>query len=48
MTKILATALACSLLAVSTAQAGNVKLLNVSYDPTRELYKNVNAAFAAE
>ncbi|WP_380785696.1 sulfate ABC transporter substrate-binding protein [Sphingomonas sp. R86521] len=26
---------------------GAVELLNVSYDPTRELYKQVNAAFAA-
>ncbi len=26
--------------------AGPVKLLNVSYDPTRELYQNYNAAFA--
>src|SRR5688572_9985835 len=25
---------------------GGPKLLNVSYDPTRELYKDVNAAFA--
>jgi len=30
------------------AQAGTVELLNVSYDPTRELYKDVNAAFAAQ
>jgi sulfate transport system substrate-binding protein len=26
--------------------AGQVQLLNVSYDPTRELYRDVNAAFA--
>jgi sulfate/thiosulfate transport system substrate-binding protein len=26
---------------------GNVTLLNVSYDPTRELYEHLNAAFAA-
>ena len=32
-------------LAVS-APAQNVKLLNVSYDPTRELYQDFNAAFA--
>ncbi len=31
-----------------TAWAANVTLLNVSYDPTRELYKQVNAAFARE
>lgn len=31
---------------VHVAQAGNVTLLNVSYDPTRELYTEYNAAFA--
>jgi sulfate/thiosulfate-binding protein len=30
------------------AHAGDVALLNVSYDPTRELYQQVNAAFAAD
>ena len=30
------------------ASAANVELLNVSYDPTRELYKDVNQKFAAE
>lgn len=30
----------------STAEAGPVELLNVSYDPTRELYREFNAAFA--
>ena len=29
-----------------SAQAQDVTLLNVSYDPTRELYQDVNAAFA--
>src|ERR1700685_468826 len=29
-----------------TFAAGPVKLLNVSYDPTRELYQDFNAAFA--
>src|SRR5437016_11000616 len=28
------------------AQGGKVTLLNVSYDPTRELYQDYNAAFA--
>ena len=32
----------------STALAGKTVLLNVSYDPTRELYKEFNAAFAAD
>ncbi len=36
-----------ALLIVSTSlHAKNVELLNVSYDPTRELYKDVNQAFA--
>ncbi|MGN6312602.1 MAG: sulfate ABC transporter substrate-binding protein [Rhodanobacteraceae bacterium] len=30
------------------AAASGVTLLNVSYDPTRELYRDVNAAFAAQ
>ena len=30
----------------TTAQAREIKLLNVSYDPTRELYQDYNAAFA--
>lgn len=28
--------------------AGPIKLLNVSYDPTRELYQDINAAFAKQ
>ncbi len=31
-----------------TALAADVTLLNVSYDPTRELYKELNTAFAAK
>lgn len=34
------------LLAASTAAAKDIKLLNVSYDPTRELYQEFNVAFA--
>src|SRR5512138_3158928 len=30
------------------AAAGQVQLLNVSYDPTRELYEAVNGAFAKQ
>jgi sulfate/thiosulfate-binding protein len=30
----------------TTAQAADLSLLNVSYDPTRELYQDYNAAFA--
>ncbi len=32
--------------AIAAAQAGNLALLNVSYDPTRNLYEEFNAAFA--
>ncbi|HEY1631784.1 MAG TPA: sulfate ABC transporter substrate-binding protein [Rhizomicrobium sp.] len=39
---------AATALIASGAQAANVTLLNVSYDPTRELYKAENAAFATQ
>ncbi|HVN98540.1 MAG TPA: sulfate ABC transporter substrate-binding protein [Steroidobacteraceae bacterium] len=39
--------LAAIALAASPARAAQVTLLNVSYDPTRELYEQYNAAFAA-
>src|SRR5215467_484361 len=48
MKKIIATTLSLALLSATTAQAANVTLLNVSYDPTRELYKDINNAFAAQ
>src|SRR5690242_12403988 len=35
------------LLSVGSAHAADVTLLNVSYDPTRELYAEFNNAFAA-
>jgi sulfate/thiosulfate-binding protein len=35
-------------LAAPVAPAQEVKLLNASYDPTRELYQDVNAAFAKQ
>src|SRR6266581_3009564 len=35
-------------LAASLAQAQDVTLLNVSYDPTRELYQDLNAAFTKQ
>jgi sulfate/thiosulfate-binding protein len=34
--------------AITTFAHGQTVLLNVSYDPTREFYKDVNAVFAAE
>jgi sulfate/thiosulfate transport system substrate-binding protein len=45
--KLAIVALTAALLA-SAAHAADVKLLNVSYDPTRELYKDINAAFVAD
>src|ERR1039458_9816246 len=32
----------------SVSFAATLRLLNVSYDPTRELYQNINAAFAKQ
>jgi sulfate transport system substrate-binding protein len=46
-TKLFPFAFALSLLSPAL-QAAEVKLLNVSYDPTRELYQGVNAAFAKQ
>ena len=43
---LLGFSLAAAALAPSTAPAAPASLLNVSYDPTRELYKEINAAFA--
>jgi sulfate transport system substrate-binding protein len=45
--KLIPIALAFSLLTPSL-HAAEVKLLNVSYDPTRELYQSINAAFAKQ
>jgi sulfate transport system substrate-binding protein len=41
------TALALASLAFS-AESKDIKLLNVSYDPTRELYQDINTAFAKQ
>ena len=46
--------LACAALAGCSSErgeqgkGGTIELLNVSYDPTRELYRDINAAFAAQ
>ena len=40
--------LSSALLLPLTSHAANIELLNVSYDPTRELYKSINEAFAAD
>lgn len=44
--KSIATLLAVGALTVSAGYGQDVTLLNVSYDPTRELYREFNAAFA--
>ena len=48
--RISAAVIAATLVAgVIGVRADNtVTLLNVSYDPTRELYQEINAAFAAQ
>jgi sulfate transport system substrate-binding protein len=48
MKRLFSVFLAAVLLAATSAQAADITLLNVSYDPTRELYKAINAAFAAD
>jgi sulfate transport system substrate-binding protein len=40
--------LAALVISTVSAAAADVTLLNVSYDPTRELYKDINAAFIAQ
>src|ERR1700733_2717552 len=45
MKSILSLVVAAGLLSATAAQA-DITLLNVSYDPTRELYKDLGAAFA--
>jgi sulfate/thiosulfate transport system substrate-binding protein len=47
MKRVLSLLVAAGLFTVSTAQA-DITLLNASYDPTRELYKDLGAAFAAQ
>lgn len=49
--RLMAGTLACMVISapgVSLAQAAPRPLLNVSYDPTRELYQAINKAFAAQ
>ncbi|HVW75892.1 MAG TPA: sulfate ABC transporter substrate-binding protein [Rhizomicrobium sp.] len=48
MKRIFAFVTAAALVATTAAQAADITLLNVSYDPTRELYKDLGAAFAAQ
>ncbi|MGK5024438.1 sulfate ABC transporter substrate-binding protein [Janthinobacterium sp. RB2R34] len=46
--KIIIAAAISALAVLQTVQAADITLLNVSYDPTRELYQDVNTAFAKE
>jgi sulfate transport system substrate-binding protein len=46
--RILSLFAAAAILAASSAKAAEVKLLNVSYDPTRELYKDLGDAFSKQ
>jgi len=48
LTRVALAAALATVVAVPAAAQNAVKLLNVSYDPTRELYQEVNAAFAKE
>jgi len=48
MTRFFAALLGLAAFLCGAAFAANIKLLNVSYDPTRELYKSINAAFSTE
>ena len=48
MKAVLVLAAATALLVSAPAGAAEIKLLNVSYDPTRELYQDLGAAFSKE
>ena len=48
MKRLFSAVLAAFLSAATSAQAADITLLNVSYDPTRELYKAINTAFASD
>lgn len=48
VSKTLYAALASAVLFPAISNAANIQLLNVSYDPTRELYRDINARFAEQ
>jgi sulfate transport system substrate-binding protein len=48
MRRSIAAAFAYAVFALAGSARADTTLLNVSYDPTRELYRDVNAAFAAD
>ena len=45
---LLSAAFAAGIFGFAGAARADASLLNVSYDPTRELYRDINAAFAAD
>jgi sulfate transport system substrate-binding protein len=48
MTRLFAALLGLAVAFGGAVSAANITILNVSYDPTRELYKAIDAAFTAE
>src|ERR1700743_1772213 len=48
MKRIFSLLAAAAILAASSAEAAEVKLLNASYDPTRELYKDLGDSFSKQ
>jgi sulfate/thiosulfate-binding protein len=48
MKRIVSLLAAAAILATTSAQAASITLLNASYDPTRELYKDLGNGFAAQ
>jgi sulfate/thiosulfate-binding protein len=48
MKRTLSLLAAAAIFATTSAQAANVTLLNASYDPTRELYKDLGDGFSAQ
>jgi sulfate/thiosulfate-binding protein len=48
MKRILSLLAAAAIFATTSAQAASITLLNASYDPTRELYKDLGNGFAAQ
>ena len=48
MKRTLSLLAAAAIFATTSAQAANITLLNASYDPTRELYKDLGDGFSAQ
>jgi sulfate/thiosulfate-binding protein len=48
LVRLMAAAMLLGIVGLGTAAMADVELLNVSYDPTRDLYRDVNEAFSAE